>query len=80
MKMSKIIYAAALLSALVLWCLVYAQAGAAMTPAPIAATPTGISADAAATKVNDHEILPIVMSANDGRTDQVKQTKKSISG
>ncbi|MBC7530131.1 MAG: DUF4142 domain-containing protein [Oligoflexus sp.] len=76
MKMSKIIYAPALISALALSSLAHAQAGTATTPTPIAATPTDTTAASPATKVNDREILQILMTANEGKIDQAKQAKK----
>jgi putative membrane protein len=88
MKMSKILFAPVLVSALALSGLAHAQAGTATTPAPaagtattttpapVAATPTDTTAAAPATKVNDREILQILMTANDGEIDQAKQAKK----
>ena len=77
MKMSKITYAPALVSALALSNLAQAQAGTPTTPAPIAATPTDTTAASPATKVNDREILQILMTVNDSQIDQGKQAKKN---
>ncbi len=76
MKISKIIYAPVLASALALSGLAQAQSGSSAPAAAGTPTPPPAASDTPVPKVNDREILQILETANMGEMDQAKQAKK----